>query len=44
MWSWISCYVSGHHYNVCCESGTVFLRCFVCSRRSQGWLVDIRSR
>jgi len=39
MWSWIACYVNGHDYSVSCESGAMFLRCVLCGRRSQGWLV-----
>ena len=39
MWSWIACYVNGHDYSVYCESGSMFLRCLKCGRRSQGWLV-----
>jgi hypothetical protein len=39
MWSWISCYVTGHDYSVSCERGCMFLRCVVCGRRSGGWVV-----
>jgi hypothetical protein len=39
MWSWISCYVTGHDYSVCCDRGCMFLRCLVCGRRSGGWVV-----
>ena len=39
MWSWIACYVNGHDYSICCESGSMFLRCIRCARRSQGWVV-----
>jgi hypothetical protein len=39
MWNWIACYVHGHDYTVRCESGAMFLRCFLCGRRSQGWFV-----
>jgi hypothetical protein len=39
MWSWIACYVNGHDYSVSCESGSMFLRCVHCGRRSQGWTV-----
>jgi hypothetical protein len=39
MWSWICCYVMGHDYSVSCDSGAMFLRCIVCGRRSQGWVV-----
>jgi hypothetical protein len=37
MWYWISCYLIGHDYSICCESGAMFLRCTNCGRRSQGW-------
>lgn len=37
MWHWLSCYLVGHDYSVCCESGAIFLRCTTCGRRSQGW-------
>jgi hypothetical protein len=39
MWNWISCYVTGHDYTVCCVGGAMFLRCAICGRRSQGWVV-----
>jgi hypothetical protein len=39
MWSWICCYVTGHDYSVSCNQGAMFLRCIVCGRRSQGWVV-----
>ena len=39
MWNWIACYVTGHDYTVSCEGGSVFLRCLICGRRSQGWTV-----
>lgn len=39
MWSWICCYVTGHDYTVSCDSGAMFLKCSVCGRRSQGWVV-----
>jgi hypothetical protein len=39
MWSWICCYVTGHDYSVSCDGGAMFLRCIVCGRRSQGWVV-----
>jgi hypothetical protein len=39
MWNWIACYVSGHDYTVTCQQGAMFLRCALCGRRSQGWLV-----
>jgi hypothetical protein len=40
MWNWICCYVTGHDYCVSCESGSIFLRCLVCGRRSIGWVVN----
>lgn len=40
MWSWILCYVAGHDYSVSCNDGAMFLRCMVCGRRSQGWVVN----
>jgi hypothetical protein len=39
MWSWICCYVTGHDYAVGCDGGSMFLKCVVCGRRSQGWVV-----
>lgn len=39
MWKWIACYINGHEYSVSCQSGTMFLRCLQCGRRSQGWTV-----
>jgi hypothetical protein len=39
MWNLICCYVTGHDYSVCCVGGSIFLRCVVCGRRSQGWVV-----
>jgi hypothetical protein len=40
MWKWINCYLSGRHdFGVWCESGSVFLRCVHCGRRSTGWSV-----
>jgi uncharacterized C2H2 Zn-finger protein len=39
MWNWIVCYVTGHDYAVSCDEGAMFLRCVVCGRRSQGWIV-----
>jgi len=39
MWNWIRCYVTGHDYSVSCEGGSIFLRCLICERRSQGWEV-----
>jgi hypothetical protein len=43
MWNLISCYVTGHDYSVSCESGAIFLRCLICGRRSQGWVVCAKS-
>ncbi len=40
MWNWICCYVTGHDYCVSCESGSIFLRCLICGRRSIGWVVN----
>lgn len=40
MWSWIACYLHGHNYSVSCDSGSVFLRCLACGRRSTGWSVE----
>ena len=37
MWSWICCYLMGHDYGICCELGSIYLRCSVCGRRSHGW-------
>ncbi|MGE5813089.1 MAG: hypothetical protein ACM36C_01260 [Acidobacteriota bacterium] len=37
MWHWLSCYLVGHDYSICCESGAIFLRCTACGHRSQGW-------
>jgi hypothetical protein len=39
MWAWISCYVTGHDYCVSCDNGRMFLKCVVCGRRSEGWVV-----
>jgi hypothetical protein len=41
MWYLISCYLTGHDYSVCCEGGSIFLRCVNCGRRSHGW--DVRN-
>ncbi len=44
MWNWFNCYLSGRHdYSVSCESGTIFLRCPHCGRRSPGWAVEARA-
>ena len=38
MLKWITCYLSGKHdYQVSCEPGAIFLRCYHCGRRSSGW-------
>jgi hypothetical protein len=37
MWHFISCYLIGHDYSICCEAGAIYLRCANCGRRSQGW-------
>ena len=40
MWNWINCYLSGRHdFGVTCSSGSVFLRCNHCGKRSNGWAV-----
>lgn len=41
MWTWISCYLTGHDYGVACEQGVIYLRCSTCGRRSHGW--DVRT-
>jgi hypothetical protein len=41
MWNWFSCHVAGRHeFGVWCGSGTIFLRCVHCGRRSSGWAVN----
>jgi hypothetical protein len=37
MWTWLSCFLVGHSYSVCCEPGAVYLRCLNCGHRSHGW-------
>jgi len=37
MWHWLSCYLIGHDYSICCASGAIYLRCAICGRRSHGW-------
>jgi hypothetical protein len=32
--------MTGHDYSVSCNHGAMFLRCMVCGRRSQGWVVN----
>jgi len=40
MWNWLNCYLSGRHdYGVTCASGSIFLRCIHCGKRSNGWAV-----
>ena len=38
MWNWLNCYLSGRHdFGVSCSSGSIFLRCIHCGKRSNGW-------
>jgi hypothetical protein len=40
MWNWLNCYLSGRHdFGVTCSSGSIFLRCIHCGKRSNGWEV-----
>lgn len=40
MWNWLNCYLSGRHdFGVTCASGSIFLRCIHCGKRSNGWEV-----
>ena len=40
MWNWLNCYLSGRHdFGVTCCSGSIFLRCIHCGKRSNGWEV-----
>jgi hypothetical protein len=40
MLNWLNCYLSGRHdYSVTCASGSIFLRCIHCGKRSNGWAV-----
>jgi hypothetical protein len=40
MWKWLNCYLSGRHdFGVTCASGSIFLRCIHCGKRSNGWSV-----
>ncbi len=40
MWNWLNCYLSGRHdYGVTCASGSIFLCCIHCGKRSNGWAV-----
>ena len=41
MWNWLGCYLSGRHdFGVTCSSGSIFLRCIHCGKRSNGWAVQ----
>ena len=38
MWNWLNCYLSGRHdFGVTCSSGSIYLRCIHCGKRSNGW-------
>ena len=38
LWNWLNCYFSGRHdYGITCASGSMFLRCIHCGKRSNGW-------
>ena len=40
MWNWLNCYLSGRHdFGITCASGSIFLRCIHCGKRSNGWAV-----
>ena len=40
MWNWLNCYLSGRHdFGVTCSSGSIYLRCIHCGKRSNGWEV-----
>ena len=40
MWNWLNCYLSGRHdFGITCCSGSIFLRCIHCGKRSNGWAV-----
>ena len=40
MWNWLNCYLSGNHdFGITCASGSIFLRCIHCGKRSNGWAV-----
>ena len=40
MWNLLNCYLTGRHdFGVTCASGSVFLRCLHCGKRSNGWAV-----
>ena len=39
-WKRFACYLSGQHeYGVWCESGTIYLRCPHCDKRTNGWAI-----
>ena len=41
MWNWLNCYLSGRHdFGITCASGSIFLRCIHCGKRSNGWAVQ----
>jgi hypothetical protein len=43
MWNWLNCYLSGRHdYGVACSSGSMYLRCNHCGKRSEGWAVHVQ--
>ena len=45
MWNWLNCYLSGRHdFGVTCASGSIFLRCIHCGKRSNGWEVHNEQR
>lgn len=45
MWNWINCYLSGRHdFAVTCASGSMFLQCNHCGKRSNGWAVHTGQR
>jgi len=45
MWNWFNCYLSGRHdFGVTCASGSIFLRCIHCGKRSNGWAVHREQR
>jgi hypothetical protein len=40
MWNWLNCYLSGRHdFGITCSSGSIYLRCIHCGKRSNGWAV-----
>jgi hypothetical protein len=40
MWNWLNCYLSGRHdFGVACSSGSIYLQCNYCGKRSGGWTV-----